>query len=1134
MNIRPLVLFAIVCTFVSALLAQETKKPYEPRIAPKSGEAKAAIGAMKIPEGFKVDLWAAEPNVANPVAFAIDEKGRIFVAETFRQGDEGGVVDNRNHMYWLDEDLAAQTVEDRRAFFLKHRKDKVEQWTKHHDRIRLLEDTKGAGFADKATVFSTGYNDLMDGTGAGLLAWRGNVYYTNIPKVYVLRDNNNDGVADDSKVLSDGYGVRVAFRGHDLHGLVMGPDGRIYFSIGDRGYHIKTKEGKLLHDPGAGAVFRCEPDGSHLEVVHTGLRNPQELVFDDFGNLFTGDNNSDGGDRARWTYIIEGGHTGWDMAFQYLPDRGPWNREGWWHEWDAAKSPTQFAAHVVPPIKHIGNGPSGVTYYPGTGFDDSYRGTFFMCDFKGGANVSGIWSFKLKPNGAWFTVDGLEQFAWNTLVTDTDFGPDGALYFSDWVHGWNGEGKGRIYRMTHAEGGKSAVVAETKKLLAEGFKHRSEKELAELLGHPNRSVRQEAQFALVDRKDFWTLRRVFLESKGQLSRIHALWGLGQILRLDLDRGGDMRLMDNAQFKDTIGAVMSAMSSDVDPEIRAQILRVFASEVVNGWSRGAKVDEDVELMSGELLTPRLRDPDPRVRFFAAFAFGRIASPKQLDRLLQLLRDNADKDPYLRHAAVMGLTYLNDADALVAKMRDENRSARLGILLALRRMGDQRVSFYLHDSDKHLAVEAARAIHDQPIEEAMPQLAAMIGYKEVSKDEALIRRSISANYRLGGVRQAQVIAGFVQNPAASTSMRIEALDALVGWAGQSKRDRVLGSHRPVLPRPADEVKEVAGRLAVNILQGTGDNGVRQAAAKVIEQYRIAAAAPLLLEITKDAKQVNRLRISTLRALGVMNDPSLTEAVTSTLGATDANLRKEARQWLSKLKPAQAMEALDQVLETGEISEKQGAIATLADMKQAGADTVLEKQLDKLLAGKLQSELALELLEASSARATPRMKLKLAAYETAQPKDDSIQGKRHLLAGGDPEAGKKIFWERSAASCNRCHKVGSEGVGEAGPNLGEIGKQMRDYILESVLYPNKKIAQGFDTFDIETNDGDRIIGVLREDKPDELVIFTPENKRIVVKKKDISEKRKALSAMPDNISKLLTEREIRDLVEYLATLK
>ena len=109
-----------------------------------------------------------------------------------------------------------------------------------------------------------------------------------------------------------------------------------------------------------------------------------------------------------------------------------------------------------------------------------------------------------------------------------------------------------------------------------------------------------------------------------------------------------------------------------------------------------------------------------------------------------------------------------------------------------------------------------------------------------------------------------------------------------------------------------------------------------------------------------------------------------------------------------------------------------------------------------------------------------------------------------------GPAITTSVTAASCNRCHKVKETGAGEAGPNLAEIGKQPRDYILESVLFPNRKIAQGFDTFDIETAEGDRVIGVLKEDKPDALVVVTAENKRVTIKKSDIVARRKTLSAM------------------------
>ncbi|MCA9071028.1 MAG: PQQ-dependent sugar dehydrogenase, partial [Planctomycetaceae bacterium] len=272
---------------MAALIAED----YQPKIAGPSKEGELAIQGFKIPEGMQGKLVAAEPDLANPVAFCIDAQGRFYICETFRQ--KKGVEDNRGHMNWLHDDLAAQTVEDRLAFFRKHLKAKVEDYAKEQDRIRLLTDTDGDGTIDQATIFADGFNNILDGTGAGVLAYRGNVYYTCIPDLWLLNDKDNDGKAEAKKSLAYGFGVRVAFRGHDMHGLTIGPDGRLYFSIGDRGLNVTTKEGKQLLYPDTGVVLRCELDGSNLEVFASGLRNPQELAFDDAGNLFTGDNNSD-------------------------------------------------------------------------------------------------------------------------------------------------------------------------------------------------------------------------------------------------------------------------------------------------------------------------------------------------------------------------------------------------------------------------------------------------------------------------------------------------------------------------------------------------------------------------------------------------------------------------------------------------------------------------------------------------------------------------------------------------------------------------------------------------------------------------------------------------------------------------
>src|SRR5262249_5946685 len=249
---------------------------------------------------------------------------------------EKGVPDTRGHMYWLDDDLACRSVADRIAMYGRQYPGQKPYlgFENYDDQIRLIWDSTGAGKADKSTVFSKGYNRPEDGLGAGVLARKGSVYYTNIPSLYRLKDTKGENVADVKEELSTGYGVRVQYLGHDLHGLRMGPDGKLYFSIGDRALNVKTKEGKQLLNTECGAVLRCDLDGSNLEIVHTGLRNPQKLAFDDYGNLFTFDNNCDSGDSARWVYVVEGGDSGWRCGYQYatyyhLPgvpqgNRGPW------------------------------------------------------------------------------------------------------------------------------------------------------------------------------------------------------------------------------------------------------------------------------------------------------------------------------------------------------------------------------------------------------------------------------------------------------------------------------------------------------------------------------------------------------------------------------------------------------------------------------------------------------------------------------------------------------------------------------------------------------------------------------------------------------------------------------------------
>src|SRR5689334_1928514 len=138
--------------FLAGLLAAQpqVQPAYQAKVMPSSPEAELRIKKFRVPAGLKVELWAAEPMVANIVAFSFDERGRCFVAETFRHNDN--VPDIRGHMNWLDDDLAARTVEDRFAMYKKFLGDRLDSYTTHHDRVRLVEDTDGDGKADKSTV----------------------------------------------------------------------------------------------------------------------------------------------------------------------------------------------------------------------------------------------------------------------------------------------------------------------------------------------------------------------------------------------------------------------------------------------------------------------------------------------------------------------------------------------------------------------------------------------------------------------------------------------------------------------------------------------------------------------------------------------------------------------------------------------------------------------------------------------------------------------------------------------------------------------------------------------------------------------------------------------------------------------
>ena len=228
-----------------------------------SDAAQNAIKTFKYDAGLKVELWAAEPLLGNPVSFATDDKGRWYIAESYRQ--ERGIEDNRSHMAWLTDDIASRSTDDRLAMIRKFYPDPKamdEKFTRYEDRITRVEDTTGAGHADKTSIFADGFRDPLDGTGAGILVRGSELWWTCIPNLWRFRIPAGEGKAEEREKLLTGFGVHFALRGHDMHGLRFGPDGKLYWSIGDRGLNVVTKEGKRVEVQDTGSVMRCE-SGRH-------------------------------------------------------------------------------------------------------------------------------------------------------------------------------------------------------------------------------------------------------------------------------------------------------------------------------------------------------------------------------------------------------------------------------------------------------------------------------------------------------------------------------------------------------------------------------------------------------------------------------------------------------------------------------------------------------------------------------------------------------------------------------------------------------------------------------------------------------------------------------------------------------
>lgn len=387
-----------------------------------------AVRGLKTRDGLETTLFASEPAIMNPTNMDIDEKGRVWITEAYNYRNEL----NPGHPY-----------------------------KKEGDRIMILEDLDGDGKADTAKVF---YQDTCINAALGICVLGNRVIVSCSPNVFIFTDTDGDDKADKKELLFRGIGGIQ--HDHAIHAFTFGPDGKLYFNFGNAGDSILDKNGAVIKDVDGnliankgkpyrqGMIFRCNIDGSELEVMAHNFRNNYEVAVDAFGNMWQSDNDDDGNRGVRINYILEHGNygytdemtgAGWSSRRMNMEDSIPYRH---WHLNDPG---------VVPNLLQTGSGsPTGMVVYEGELLPALFRNQ--MIHGEPGHNV--VRSYPVKKNGAGYTAtienileSGADQWF---RPSDVCVAPDGSLFVADWYDpGVGGHqvadlDRGRVFRIAPA------------------------------------------------------------------------------------------------------------------------------------------------------------------------------------------------------------------------------------------------------------------------------------------------------------------------------------------------------------------------------------------------------------------------------------------------------------------------------------------------------------------------------------------------------------------------------------------------------------------------------------------------------------------------------------------------------------
>jgi putative membrane-bound dehydrogenase-like protein len=988
-----------------------------PASAQKSPEE--ALKTFTVAEGLDWTLFASEPMFTNPTCIDVDHKGRVWVCES---------VNYRTQL----------------------RKRPLNR--PEGDRIVVLEDTDGDGKADKATTFyqakdfiaPLGIAVAPDPDGKGQ-----KVYICHSPHIYLFEDKDGDLKADGKpQVLLTGF--RGYDHDHGVHGIHFGPDGKLYFSVGDQGVQgLKDRYGKVWTtnqtDCRAGTCWRCDPDGKNLEFLAHNFRNQYEPAVNSFGTMFVSDNDDDGNQQTRICYVMYGGNYG------YWP-RG--RGESHWHEEQPG------VVHKV--LRTYFGSPTGMCWYEGTLLPRKYQGQLLHTD----AGPRHVRCYHVKPKGAGYEI------AQEILVSSSDnwfrpsdvcVAPDGSVFVSDWYdpgvggHGMGDTTRGRIYRLTPKEHKGYKVpavdVSNSKGILA-------------ALGSPNIATRYSAiqgikSMPTGDASRF--LQSVLQRDTEDSLFARAFWLLHQLPEQEFS-------VATFAFPDAKEKPWTAMSVRT---LKDRYLRI------------CDAPEGYRKMLRQLSAPDIMGP----------VFRR--------EMLLALRDS---DPVFAAEWIMELAQQYDG-------QDHFYLAAIGIAVGT---DPKRREVILADFEKHFP-EWNDKVAKLVWELRPPQVIAKL-------DQRL------ADPKLSAAQKAQILD--ILAVTEGTTGGAVLLRVLADNPPAELREQALKNLRTFLPTKWSALKKDPA-LKSTIAKLLAGKDLRVHSIELLVAADLVAEHEMdMLALAGDRDEPQPVRLAAVWALGELKSAEAADRLAKLMD--DEGLRKDVLASLGKMATPRAFHHLQTLLkdDTQPLDLRREAVVALASSRP-GSVWLLEAHAKKELPEAVLPEVARVM------RNSPYQDLRAKALIAFPPpgRIDPNQVPpiaRLMRYQGDAARGRQLFVSNKDLGCVRCHSVRGSG-GNIGPDLSMIGKKAsRENLFESILFPDKAIADQYIQVNVETQKGDLLIGLVIEETKDHLILRDALGKDTKILQSDIAQKAKnPKSIMPSDLLIYMTEQDLVDIVAYLTTL-